>query len=45
MCLKNRMSIRYAKLEILENAWFKFLGKLSSEQNEIRDNFTSKALQ
>ena len=44
-CLRNRFFTREAKLEILENAWFKFLGILSKKQNEIGDVFTSEMIQ
>ena len=34
------MTTRKAKLQILDNAWFKFLGRLQHEQLEIGDKFT-----
>jgi hypothetical protein len=40
-CLRNRFYTRGAKLEILDNAWFKFLGKLSAHQVKIGDQYTS----
>jgi len=43
--LKNRFYTRNAKLEILDNAWFKFLGKLQGKQLEIGDAFTSDIIQ
>jgi hypothetical protein len=44
-CLKNRFLAREAKIDILDNAWFKFLGKLQHRQIEVGDEYTSDVVQ